>query len=414
MKNLYFLAVFLISFSFLSFGQENRMITIQDAVKSAFDQNPGLQQLYSQLKQKKESWRMETGISSPEISYFKEGIGKGPGDIFDEKRITVSQEIDFPLTTYYRLQKLKQENFSLENMVTAREKEIKAEVKSWYIEVLYALHLQKSRENQLKLAQELYNAVFTKFETGMANGIDLNNAQLKLDEAHNDVDQSEWTLHKARYGLFNAMGLHEQDQKYSIRFSDTLTAPEIEIAQIFALAKLEEQPQFQATVNELESVRFQKKEVKSNYLPDIRFNIYRQNYGTGFDFRGAELGLRFPLWFPLEQKGKIKTTLAREEEILWKQKEIALEMKKQIEYAWHNYSVSRSIVRRYNQSMKQRAEQLRAMSIKAYQLGEIDLVTLLNSQQTYLASEQRFLSSLREYYLQLAMLEKFLDKELIY
>jgi cobalt-zinc-cadmium efflux system outer membrane protein len=64
--------------------------------------------------------------------------------------------------------------------------------------------------------------------------------------------------------------------------------------------------------------------------------------------------------------------------------------------------------------MKQRAAQLQTMTIKAYQLGEIDLLTLLNAQQTYLTSEQRFLSSLRDYYIQLATLEKYIEKELVF
>lgn len=396
------------------YAQSNDLLTIQDAVKMCYTRNAELQQMYAQLKQKKVEWRMETGISAPEISYFKEGIGNGPSDAFDEKRISISQEFDFPLTVSYRLKKILEETKALEYKIIAREREIKSEVKSHYIEVLYALHLQKLRENQLKLSQELYNAVFTKFETGMASGIDLVNAELKLDEAKNDFDQVEWTLHMARYSLFYSMGLPVEEQRYTITFTDTLHAPDIEIAQIFALAKLEEQPEYQSSVHKMNATGLLKKEAQSNIFPDIRFNLYRQNFGGGFNFRGFEVGLAIPLWLPLDQRGKIKTAVAMQEELSWKQKEIGLDMKKQIEYAWHNYSVSRSIVRRYNQNMKQKASQLQSMTIKAYKLGEADLLTLLNAQQTYLISEQRFLSSLRDYYLQLAILEKFLDKDLVY
>ena len=88
MKKAYLIAVFI--FSFLSlFGQgQDSLLTIQEAVESAFNRNAELQQLRAQLKQKENLWRMQTGISSPEISYFKEGISSGPGDAFDEKRIT--------------------------------------------------------------------------------------------------------------------------------------------------------------------------------------------------------------------------------------------------------------------------------------------------------------------------------------
>lgn len=391
-------------------------LTIQDAVQYALEQNAELQQMRAVFKQKENTWRTETGISAPEISYFKEGIGSGPGDVFDEKRITVSQEIDFPLTAAYRLKGISEEVKALQLEVTAIENEIKAEVKSYYIEVLYANYLQQSRQNQLKLAQDLYNAVYTKFETGMANGIDLTNAELRLEEARNDLDQSEWILHKARYGLFFAMGLPEEEQLYSITFSDTLMATNLEIPQIEALLKQKDHPRYLATQHQLQARDFFLKEAKSNYLPDLNLSLYKQNFGNGdgFNFKGFEVGLRIPIWFPLEQKGKINQATARREEINWKQKEIALDIKRQIEYAWHNYDVSRSIINRYNLTMKDKAAHLQNLSLRAYQLGEIDLLTLLTAQQTYLTSEQRYLESLRDYYLQLVALEKYLGQELVY
>lgn len=267
---------------------QNDTLFIKDAVESARLRNAELQQMYARLRQKKNAWRSETGISSPEISYFKEGIGSGPGDIFDEKRITVSQTIDFPLTTSYRLRAIAEEVKALEYQIAAREKEIKAEVKSHYVEVLYAIRLKESRGNQLRIVQELYNAVFTKFEIGMANGIDLANVELQVDQARNDLDQSEWLLHKARYSLFFAMGLPVEEQSYGILFSDTLMAPDIEIEQIFALARQEIQPEFMASQHELSAAGFFLKEAKSNMFPDLRLNLYQQNLGAGFKYRGFE------------------------------------------------------------------------------------------------------------------------------
>ena len=403
-----------IIFPLHGFAQQDSLLTIKEAVESAYKQNTELMQLRAQLEQKKNIWRTETGISAPVISYFKEGISSDPGDLYDEKRITLSQEIDFPLTTVYRQKGITEEVNAIEYRIKSRENEIKAEVKSYYIEILYALKLQESRRNQLKLAEDLYKAVYTKVETGMGNGIDLVNAELRMEEARNDLDQSEWILHKARYSLFYANGLPVEEQQYSIQFSDTLQASDIEISQIFALAVQEEQPDFQSALHEFSASEYYIKEAKSNILPDIKFDFYKQNYGTGYHFNGFEVGLQIPIWFPFDQKGKIAIATAKQTEITWRQEEIKLKMKRQIEYAWHNYSVSRSIINRFNQTMKNKASQLQSMTLKAYQLGEIDLLNLLNAQQTYLANEQRYLSALRDYYLQLVALEIYLDRELVY
>ncbi|HZK93770.1 MAG TPA: TolC family protein [Prolixibacteraceae bacterium] len=405
------LLAFLSAGFFVSKGQ---VLTIQDAVDQSILNNAQINQMRSKLKQKNEAWRMQSGISSPEVSYMKEGMNGKTADPFQEQRLTISQTVDFPLTTSYRMKALREEVKAMEFAIKAEEREIKVGVKTRYIEVLYALHLQKLRDQQLKLATELYNAVYTQFETGMGNGMDLTKAELQVAEANNDIDDARRLLHLARYGLFNLMGLPPENQKYSIQFMDSLMSTDVDISQIQALAVLTDQPLYKSSTSELAASNYFLKEAKSNILPDIRFNLYKQDYGTGYNFNGFEVGLSFPIWYPLEQKGRINTTLARQDEIRWKQQEIKLDMKKQIEFAWHSYEVSRSTIKRYDETIRSKAEKLQTLTLTAYRLGEVDLLNLISAQQIYLNSQQRYLSSLRDFYIQLVELEKFLDKDLVY
>jgi len=391
-----------------------QLLTINDAVEQAVKNNAQINQMRSQLNQKKEELRTQMGISAPEFSYMKEGINNKAADPFQEQRMTVSQSIDFPLTTVYRLKALKEEEKAMEFSIQEEERKVKAGVKSRYIEVTYAIHLQKLRDQQLKLATELYNAVFTQFETGIGNGMDLTKAELQVAESNNDIDAARSQLHQARYSLFNLMGLPPENQKYTIEFMDTLQSKDVEISQITALSVLTEQPSYKSSAKELAASGYFLKEARSNILPDIRFNLYKQDYGTGYNFNGFEVGLSFPIWFPLEQRGKIRMNLARQEEIQWKQKEIRSGVKEQIEHAWHSYEVSRSTIKRYDETIRSKAEKLRTLTLSAYRLGEIDLLNLINAQQIYLNSQQRYLSALRDFYIQLVELERFLDLELVY
>jgi len=404
------LALFLSSF----IAAHAQVLTIQEAVGQAIQNNAQVNQMRSQLKQKNEAWRMQTGISAPEVSYMKEGINGKAADPFLEQRLTVSQTVDFPLTTSYRMKASREEGKAMDYTIKAEEREIKVSVKSRYIEVIYALHLQKLRNQQLKLATELYNAVYTQFETGIGNGMDLTKAELQVAEANNDIDDARRQLHLARYGLFNLMGLPPENQKYTIQFMDTLNSMDVDISQIQALAVLTDQPLYKSSISELAASNFFLKEAKSNLLPDIRFNLYKQDYGTGYNFNGFEVGLSFPIWYPFEQKGRINTTLARQDEIRWKQQEIRLDMKKQIEHAWHSYEASRTTIKRYDETIRSKADKLQTLTLTAYRLGEVDLLNLINAQQIYLNSQQRYLLSLRDFYIQLVELEKFLDKDLVY
>ncbi len=396
------------------FPAKAQLLTIKDAIDQAIQNNAQINQMRSQLDQKKEEWRTQTGISSPEISYMKEGINNKAADPFQEQRLTISQSVDFPLTTSYRLKALKEEEKAMEFNIQEEERKVKVGVKSRYIEVIYALHLQKLRDQQLKLATELYNAVYTQFETGMGNGMDLTKAELQVAESNNDIDAARSQLHQARYSLFKLMGLPPENQKYTIEFMDTLQSKDVEISQITALSVLTEQPSYKSSVKELEASGYFLKEAKSNILPDIRFNLYKQDYGTGYNFNGFELGLSFLIWYPLEQKGRIKMNLARQEEIQWKQKEIRSGVKEQIEHAWHSYEASRATIKRYDETIRSKAEKLQSLTLSAYRLGEVDLLNLINAQQIYLNSQQRYLSALRDFYIQLVELERFLDLELVY
>jgi cobalt-zinc-cadmium efflux system outer membrane protein len=391
-----------------------QLLTIKDAVDQAIQNNARINQMRTQLYQKKEAWRTQTGIAAPEISYLKEGIDNKAADPFQEQRITVSQSLDFPLTATYRLKALKEEQKALEFSIKEEERIVKAGVKSRYIDVIYALYLQRLREQQLKLSTELYNAVYTQFETGMGNGMDLTKAELQVAEANNDIDDARRQLHQARYSLFYLMGLPPENQKYTIEFMDTLRSNDVEISQITALSVLTDQPAYQSTVKQLDASGYYLKEAKSNILPDIRFNLYKQDYGTGFNYNGFEVGLSFPLWYGLEQKGNVRINKIRQEEIQWKQKEIRSGAKEQIEHAWHSYEVSRSTIKRYDETIRSKAEKLQSLTLSAYRLGEVDLLNLISAQQIYLNSQQRYLLALHDFYTQLVELERFLDLELVY
>lgn len=393
---------------------QDKLLLLDQAVDSALSNNPDLNQVRAVLSQKEEEWRTLTGVSAPEFSYFEEGVNSRAAKPFEERRWTISQSVDFPLTTIYRLKAVREEGKAIGFRIAAIENEITAQVKSKYIEVLYALHLQELGNQQKSLAVELHKAVYTKFETGMANGMDLTNAELQVAEAENVLDEAERMLHLARYSLFYLMGLETSEISYDIQFSDTLASTEMEIAQIQALAVLEKQPAYMAALHDYQASQNKLKEAKSNILPDLRFNLYQQNYGSGFNYNGFEVGVSIPIWLPFEQKGKIRMAEARQTEIAWQQKSIELDMKQQIEHAWHNYETSKRTIERYKTTISGKSLKLQQLSIRAYRLGETDLLNLINAQQIYLTNQKRYISSLRDYYLQLVQLEKFLDQELVY
>ncbi len=138
----------------VSSAQDN-LLTIDKAVQMALQRNPGLNRERSVLAEKREKWRTLTGIQSPELIYMKEGINRKEPVPFAEQRYSVSQSLEFPVSTVYRIQAAKKEVSAQELLIKALEKDLTVNVKGQYVEVLYSLHLQKLRRQQIELADNL-------------------------------------------------------------------------------------------------------------------------------------------------------------------------------------------------------------------------------------------------------------------
>lgn len=408
--------ILLLAFAFgmLGLKAQDSILTISKAVEIGKNNNPVLQQMQEQKKQQKLLKKTSTGIYNPELSYFKEGMNEDAQAPFSEQRIALTQQIDFPLESYYRLKSIDNEYFALEYQQEAYERDLQAQIKSQYTRILYASHIQNLRKKQIKLNQEMYNAVRTKVEMGEATEMQLISIEVQLNEAKNKLDLAEKQLHEARYNLFSLMGLDPEEQKYSINFMDTLqTYPEY-INQDTALNFIANSPDIHSVNQLIESSNNKVREARMGYFPDVSFSYYQQDYGSGFEYNGFEVGISIPLWGGITQRGMVQRYQAQNRELNHKKYEIQLQIKKEIEHAWHGYETLKRNINRYETSIRSRASELLDKTLEAYRLGQIDLLELLNAQRIFLNSEATYLETLRDYYLQMIELEKYTNHTLVY
>jgi len=341
--------ILLIFIQATSLQSQNNKISLERAVETSLKNNPALKQWEARLKAKKQERKLAYGIENPELTYFKEGINDNTTPAFDEQRIAISQSVDFPLKSIYKVKKSKGEYRVLEMQFLAFKRNLTANVKRLYVDLLYAIYYQKLTGEQFTLAKNLNDAVQSRAEAGAGTGMDQLKAEIQLAKAKNDIDYAERILHQARYELFNVMGLGEDDQKYTIAFDDTLRTKNDVIDQDAALEFTSKHPNYTSYVEKQRAAEYGVKAAKSGYLPDISFSLYQQDYGDGYDFTGFEVGLSIPLWFTINQHVKTQQALAKLEEFQWKQKEVLLNMKMQIEHAWHNYEASKQNLERFKE-----------------------------------------------------------------
>jgi len=389
-------------------------LSVSRALQIAREKNPQINQLRQLIAAKEASWWASFGLADPKISYLKEGIERSTGDGYTEKRWTVEQSLDFPLTTYYRLQKIAGEEEALRSRLLAACLALKVEIKSAYTELAFALELSHLRAEQLRIARELRKAAITRVEAGESSELDLMKADILLAESENDAEEANRLFHSARYTLFKIIGLEPEDQTYNISFPDTLEFVNVEIDQESVTSTIENQPEYFSATQEVQSAGYRLNEAWSTFLPKLDISYYQQNYLGGYDNYGYQIGFSFPLWFVFNQRGEIQEAKARERFFEWRRTDISLELKKNLEITWHSYEVAKIAIERYHNQIRGKAARLRDLTLEGYRVGEIDQLTLLEAQRTYLLSEKSYFEVLRTYYLRLIELEKYLQKDLVF
>jgi cobalt-zinc-cadmium efflux system outer membrane protein len=413
MKYLYkilFSVLVVINFSIAS----DTVLTVGKALEISRQKSPEINQLRQEIEEKNAQWWTSFGIDDPKVIYLKEGINLQDHSGFTERAWIIEQSLDFPLTSFYRLQKVSMEEETLKKQLTAAYLQLKLVIKSHYTILAYALEILRLREEQLEIAKNLRFATITRLEAGESSELDLMKADILYAQSENEVDEARRAFHEARYTLFKTIGLDPEDQQYHISFPDTLAYVDINIDQAEAMATLENQPEYASISKKNLAAGYGVNEAWSRLLPRLDLSYYRQNYGQGFDYYGYQIGFTIPLWFPLNQRSNIQRAKAKERYWEWKKTEVSLELKRKLEITWHSYEVAKTNIERYHHQVRQKSARLRDLTMEGYLIGELDQLTLLEAQRTYLNSEKNYFDILKTYYLRLIELEKYLQKDLVF
>ncbi len=386
-------------------------LSVQKALEIAYRQNPQIKQLQYQIRAQEKQETLSFGLADPQISYMREGIDNGD---FSEQRWSVSQSLEFPLSSIYRNKQEKATTQSLQLKLQDLQNQVKVEVKTAYTQLAYALQSGNLAGERVQLFEDLSEAAQARADMGESSEIDAMQADLQLQEARNNQEITFKEIMNARYDLFQTIGLDPEDQTYDIGFTDTLSYKIVDIDQDEVMIQLEDHPKLKQIQREVEATSFGKKLAKSTYLPDLNLSYYRQDFGNDYEFYGFEVGVSIPLWFMAKQSPEVQKANAIQNATEWKYEDFRLLLKKQAEQTWHSYESAKNNIERFRENIQAKSYDLVQMTQKGYSLGELDLLTLLEAQRTYLRTQETYYQTLRDYYLTVINLERYLQTDIIF
>ncbi len=394
--------------------EDTNIVTVKSAIRLAAQKNPGLRILKAEIDKKRGELKSNSGLLDPVISYSREGVGNSSFSSYDEQRIGITQEIEFPTKTSFLGKSLLSEIESLELEYKNRSLLLREEIKKLYSELQYGLEMLHLAENEYQISQQLLEAVELKYTSGEATKTELLKAKIQADEARNSISEATNNMHRSRYSLFNMIGLATSQQRYSIKFPDTLYYEAVEISQEDILSTFVSMPGVLAKMKSIESARNYKEYAGNSFYPNFSLSLFGQDMGSGFNSFGFEVGFSVPLWFSMNQNGKIEEASANLVASEERYREELLLMKKEVEIAWHGYEAANMNIGRFIEGILSDSEELLRLTTEGYKLGEIDFLNLLEAQRTYLSSSKRYYGYLLDYQHRLIELERFSNREFLY
>lgn len=402
--------LFILLIPVMGYSQKT-VITIQDALDMAMDKNPELNRIQEQVQVQKTQLGTAWGVESPDIYYLKEGMNNG---LYTEKRWGVSQTFAFPLTGYYQNRRVRSEVQSTEIQVEAIRQEISRSVKKAYIELVYAIKYLELTEKEVELARNLREIAQKRLDVGDSNELDVIRSEIEYSQAGNSYREGKRLVYDAQSSLFRIIGQNSDQHQNDISYPDTLRFHEIHIQQDQVFSMIGQSPKIQTAIQDVESARMDIRVARSGYLPDLKIDYYRQDYGDGFAFDGFQVGVSVPLWFILNEKSNVQRANAVYKQSEWMVRETELQIREEAEAAWHRYEATRENILEYRDSIHSRSFNLLELAKEGYMMGELDFLHVLEAQRTYINTQIIFYQSLRDYYIQLVELEQFLPNELVF
>jgi outer membrane protein, heavy metal efflux system len=390
---------------------QHTLLSVQDALNLAIKNNPELNRMAEEVRFQEAMPGPAWGIGRPELYYLREGV---EGGIFMEQRWGISQSVTFPLTGFYQYRKARKDISAAEMRYQFEKIMVRASVKKAYTELAYAIKNVELSESEVQLANGLLEIAQARLEVGESTELDLVQSEIRLNQATNDLRNAVQMKNNARNSLLRVIGIDSENQYYEITFTDTLAYIDTEIDRHSILQWIEESPELKHVRLNSESAKAEVQISKSSYLPDLRIDYYRQDFGNGYDFNGFEVGVSIPLWFGVNEQNRVKQANAAHREALWYEAAVLLSLKEQTVNTWYRYQESRAKILSYREFILERTAYLLELTQEGYRIGELDLLRVLEAQRTYLKGQQDYYQALRSYYLDIIDLEMLLPHEIVF
>lgn len=385
-------------------SQNSSKLKLQSALSIAEKNNHHLKSMRHESDAVKAGSWSEWWPDDPKVAVEWEGIPSGSGlDKYEERRITVSQEIELPWNIYWRNRLSAHRSNAADMRFESEKTATRSAAIIAYVRYQAAAGNLQLAEKRMKLAGEFLEKARIRRDAGEAAAIEVVRAQVELARAgnqHRDMESSRI----AAQAKLNLLLARKPDQP--IFLQDSLVYRRfVPVPESLQANALRSHPLIRESGDRVKAAQQFRKLSWGNILPSIELSGFRQKVTGNSDFYGMEIGVKIPLWFAFRQRNDIREASALLAASESQFDDIKLQLAAEVEQLFARFIAAREKAENYRNALLAPANEVFRIARRSYETGEAGYLQLLEAQQTLVDVRLGYIQSLEEYYTAIAELE---------
>lgn len=402
----------------MGFAQDSitsgRPLTLGSAIQIALDNNPAIKASSEKIKGSKARFWSEISPAPAEFSMTNDYVPVGTAlNNYGEKTVGISQSIDFPTNYLFRGSKSSIERKIIEKEFMLTKLGVVSKVKKAYYQVVALQEQVGIAGGNRAIALDFAKKADVRYSVGEGTNLEKLTAKVNQTEALNNVEIQKNHLTIAMADLSLSMG-YGKGGSGSYSLSDTLACVPLP----FTLDQLVDEamsvnPLLEANKLRVDAYSADRSLAWSGILPGFNLGCFAKEVrGDATKYYGASLSIGIPLWFMLDQRGKIMEASANLSTATADLRTANNEVYAKTQDAFAEFKHAEKQVQLYVNDILPQAEEVFRTASKSYEAGEITYIEFLQAQQTLINSRGSYVDALLSYNLSLVTIEEAIGKTL--
>lgn len=275
----------------------------------------------------------------------------------------------------------------------AQEQRVLSDLHVRFYETQVAQRRIEMTKQLAQIGDELVRATESLIDARQGTENDLLQAEIRADESHILVDNAR-NQHLESWRRLLAVAALPTMEMMPLSGELEADLPSLDWEASYALV-LDNNPVLNAARTRVDRASLSVRRARKTVIPDVELMVSARHHNISHsDVANVQLGIPIPIFN--RNQGNIRSAEAEWVTAFNEVKRIELSLQDRLAVAYRRYANASQQVERYRERMIPRSRRSLNLVINGYEKGQVEYLTLLTAQQTYLQVNLSYLDSLQE------------------